>query len=87
MNSSIRLIVPLLFLSLTLGSTAYAARTFLGQYPIAGTRSVAVNGNIAYVCSSGGIYVVDDTNPADPSLLRTVGLGFNYGHGRKQLPE
>ena len=45
----------------------------VGQATISGSAGVAVDGNLAYVGASGGIDVVDVSNPSAPSVVSTFG--------------
>ena len=47
--------------------------SLVGQATISGSAGVAVDGNLAYVGTSGGIDVVDVSNPSAPSVLSTFG--------------
>lgn len=56
--------------------------SIVGQQTIPGNgarNGVAVKGNIAYVCGSTGINLFDVSNPALPTLIRTIGSGVNIG--------
>lgn len=45
----------------------------VGQSAIAGAAGVAVRDDLAYVCGSAGISVVDISDPAQPTVLATFG--------------
>ncbi len=55
--------------------------TPLGLLPISGTvRDVRVSGNIALIAAdSGGVVVVDVTDPANPIQLTVIPLNYAYG--------
>jgi uncharacterized protein (TIGR03437 family) len=58
--------------------------TQLGSLPlpdITSSASVIRNGNVAYVCGSQGIHVVDISNPSAPKLLSTFGQSDLNGNG------
>ena len=57
------------------GPTAAQALSLLGQLPIAGARSVSSKGDVIYVCSSSGLYIVDTQNPAQPTASTPVMAG------------
>ncbi|MGE0681464.1 MAG: PKD domain-containing protein [Candidatus Binatia bacterium] len=45
----------------------------VGQEAVPAANGVAVKDNLAYVCGSNGINIVDFTNPATPTLVKTFG--------------
>ena len=54
--------------------------TLLGQQPIAGgSRGIAVLGDVAYVSGGSGINVVDISDPENPFIVGTVGVGTHVG--------
>ncbi len=53
--------------------------TLVGQRPIAGVRGVGARNNVSYACGTNGISVIDYSDPANPSTVRTVGSGAHIG--------
>jgi uncharacterized repeat protein (TIGR01451 family) len=60
-------------LQVTGQSAAFSPFSLEGQLAISGATGVAVDGSLAYVGTSGGIDVVDISNPSSPKVLSTFG--------------